>query len=110
VLRAVWPGLTVSDASIAQCVSEIRGALRDREQRIIRTVPGRGYVFAASLSRPIAGAGPAPSAAPAHTSPAAVGAPSDSVAQPPAGALGHPGPAIAPLAAERRHLTALSCE
>ena len=116
IIRAVWPGLTVSDASIAQCVSEIRSALRDREQRIIRTVLGRGYLFAASLSRPMAGAGPTQYAAPAHTSRAAVAAPSaapapsESVAQPPAGELQQPGPVIAPQAAERRHLTALSCE
>lgn len=50
VLDAVWPGVIVTEESLTQCVSEIRQALGDTGQRIIKTVPKRGYVFAAALS------------------------------------------------------------
>lgn len=48
--NAVWPGMTVSDESLARCVSDIRLALRDREQHMVKTVPGRGYTFAVRVS------------------------------------------------------------
>ena len=43
---AAWPGLSVSDESLARCVSDIRLALGDRDQTIIKTVVGRGYIVA----------------------------------------------------------------
>ena len=46
VLDAVWPGVTVTEESLTQCVSEVRQALGDTDQRIIKTVPKRGYLFA----------------------------------------------------------------
>ena len=49
LLRSVWPGVTVSDKSLARCVSDIRLSLDDRDQRIVKTVPGRGYLLAASV-------------------------------------------------------------
>jgi len=55
IIQAVWPSASASDVSLAQCVSEIRVALRDREQRIIRTVSGSGYIFAAALLPPATG-------------------------------------------------------
>jgi adenylate cyclase len=51
MLNVVWPGITVTEESLTKCVSEARNALGDSEQRIIKTVPKRGYVFAASVSR-----------------------------------------------------------
>jgi DNA-binding winged helix-turn-helix (wHTH) protein/tetratricopeptide (TPR) repeat protein len=51
IMKAVWPNVVVSDASLAQCVSEVRLALRDNQQQIIRTVARRGYLFAAPVSR-----------------------------------------------------------
>jgi DNA-binding winged helix-turn-helix (wHTH) protein len=45
VIKAVWPDVTVSDESLAQCISEVRRALGDESQRIIKTVPRRGYVI-----------------------------------------------------------------
>jgi predicted ATPase/DNA-binding winged helix-turn-helix (wHTH) protein len=45
IMRAVWPNVTVSDESLARCISDIRLALLDRQQ-IIRTVPRRGYLLA----------------------------------------------------------------
>lgn len=45
LLRAAWPGLVVTDDSLTQCLIEIRKVLDDREKRIVRTVPRRGYVL-----------------------------------------------------------------
>jgi DNA-binding winged helix-turn-helix (wHTH) protein len=42
-MKAVWPNVIVTDESLARCVSDVRLALGDRRQRIIRTVPRRGY-------------------------------------------------------------------
>lgn len=49
VLGAVWPDVTVTEESLTQCVSEVRQVLGDSEQRIIRTVPKRGYLFAIAV-------------------------------------------------------------
>jgi len=49
-MSAVWPGVTVSDESLTQCVSEVRGALGDENQRIIKTVPRRGYIMDVAVS------------------------------------------------------------
>ena len=46
MIAAVWPGLVVTDDSVARCISDIRRALGDVEQRIIKTVPRRGYTLA----------------------------------------------------------------
>ncbi len=40
---AVWPDVTVTEDSIAQCVREIRRAIGDPEGRILRTIIRRGY-------------------------------------------------------------------
>src|SRR5205814_9098125 len=40
-----------SDNSLAQCFMEIRKALKDEDQRIIKTVPRRGYLFNVSVER-----------------------------------------------------------
>jgi adenylate cyclase len=50
LLNAVWPGVTVTEESLTQCVSEVRNALDDPGQRIIKTVPKRGYVFAVPVN------------------------------------------------------------
>jgi DNA-binding winged helix-turn-helix (wHTH) protein len=49
---AIWPATFVSDASLAQLVSEIRAAIGDaaHEPRFLRTVHGFGYAFAADAS------------------------------------------------------------
>jgi DNA-binding winged helix-turn-helix (wHTH) protein len=49
LLERVWPGVFVSDASLARVVTEIREGVGDRarQPRIIRTVHGFGYAFAA---------------------------------------------------------------
>jgi len=50
LIKAVWPDVTVSDESLTQCISEIRRAIGDGGQRIIKTVPRRGYLFDVPLS------------------------------------------------------------
>ncbi|MBB6182336.1 winged helix-turn-helix domain-containing tetratricopeptide repeat protein [Pseudorhizobium flavum] len=49
LVAAVWPDVIVNDDALAQCVRDVRKALRDTEQRIIETVPRRGYLFAAKI-------------------------------------------------------------
>ena len=51
IMAAVWPGVIVTEDSITQCVMEIRRALHDDEQRLLRTVPRRGFLFATEVSR-----------------------------------------------------------
>jgi len=41
----VWPGVSVTDDSLVQCVVEIRRALNDSRQRVVRTMPRRGYLL-----------------------------------------------------------------
>ena len=54
IIRVVWPNVTVTDESLARCVSDVRQALGDREQRIIRTMPRRGYLLAGPVWRGVA--------------------------------------------------------
>jgi TolB-like protein len=51
IMAAVWPGVSVTDDSVTQAIKEIRRALGDGEQRLLRTVPRRGFLFAAEFSR-----------------------------------------------------------
>jgi class 3 adenylate cyclase/DNA-binding winged helix-turn-helix (wHTH) protein len=50
VMRAVWPDVTVGDESLTRCISEVRRAIADEGQAIIKTVPRRGYLFDAAVS------------------------------------------------------------
>ncbi len=53
LIKAMWPNVAVTDDSLVQCIREIRLALRDDGQHIIRTVPRRGYRFIApEIGRP----------------------------------------------------------
>lgn len=57
LIERVWPGVFVSDASLAKVVSRIRKAIgQEDDARIIRTVHGCGYAFAAELDDRQAGA------------------------------------------------------
>jgi len=49
LVQAAWPNVTVSDDSLAQCVSDVRRLLDDEAQLFIKTVPRRGYVFVADV-------------------------------------------------------------
>lgn len=50
--KAIWADVVVTDDAITQCVRDIRRALGDERQRILKTVPRRGYVLAASVTTP----------------------------------------------------------
>jgi len=50
LLSRVWPDTAVTDNSLSQCLFEIRRALDDDSQTVIRTVARRGYVFDAAVS------------------------------------------------------------
>jgi adenylate cyclase len=45
LLEALWPSVTVTEESLTRCISEIRRAIGDAQQKIIRTIPRRGYLF-----------------------------------------------------------------
>jgi adenylate cyclase len=45
VVAAVWPDVIVTDDSLIRCISEVRRAIGDESQHIIKTVPRRGYLF-----------------------------------------------------------------
>jgi TolB-like protein/DNA-binding winged helix-turn-helix (wHTH) protein len=45
LLEINWPGVTVTEDSLTQCISEIRRALGDAGRDLIRTVPRRGYML-----------------------------------------------------------------
>src|SRR5205807_5866618 len=45
LIEALWPDTAVTDDSLVQCLIEVRRALGDDAQQIIKTVPRRGYIF-----------------------------------------------------------------
>lgn len=45
LIRAVWGDGFVTDNSLVQCLIEVRRALGDGNQTMIRTIPRRGYIF-----------------------------------------------------------------
>jgi TolB-like protein/DNA-binding winged helix-turn-helix (wHTH) protein len=49
LLAALWPGVVVTEDSLTRCISDIRRALGDDDQHVIKTLPRRGYVFVAAL-------------------------------------------------------------
>jgi TolB-like protein/DNA-binding winged helix-turn-helix (wHTH) protein/Tfp pilus assembly protein PilF len=50
LIRAVWLDTAVTDDSLVQCLKDIRHALGDEKQQIIKTVHGRGYIFDKEVS------------------------------------------------------------
>src|SRR5438045_2889312 len=52
LLDAVWPNVVVSDESLAQSVWQLRQKLGDNNQRIIKTVPRRGYMMDVGIHAP----------------------------------------------------------
>jgi hypothetical protein len=69
--ETLWPGEFVTDSAVTRCISEARRAVGDTgdEQRVIRTLHGRGYRFVADVTgetieqAPVApAAGPQPAA------------------------------------------------
>jgi len=54
ILAAIWPSVTVTDASLSTAIGQIRKALGDdgRAQKFIRTIHGFGFRFVAEVSIP----------------------------------------------------------
>jgi adenylate cyclase len=51
LIKTIWPNVVVTEESLTRCVSDVRNALGDGDQTIIKTIPRRGYRFAAPVSR-----------------------------------------------------------
>ena len=51
LIQAVWPDSFVTDDSLVQVTLELRRALQDRSQLLLKTVPRRGYLFAANVAQ-----------------------------------------------------------
>lgn len=54
LIQSVWGDTIVTDNSLAQCISEIRGALGAGREGLIDNVPRRGYVVRAAVRRELA--------------------------------------------------------
>ncbi|HSP61384.1 MAG TPA: winged helix-turn-helix domain-containing protein, partial [Pyrinomonadaceae bacterium] len=50
LIQTIWPDTAVTDDSLVQCLIEVRRALGDEAQQIIKTVPRRGYIFDREVS------------------------------------------------------------
>jgi DNA-binding winged helix-turn-helix (wHTH) protein len=99
LLDAVWPNVVVSDESLVQIIWQLRKKLGDEGQRIIKTVPKRGYL----LDVPIRFAD-----AKAVTSEQQLGPRDERPAAPPAPAVSQV--AVRVSEPERRHLTIMVCD
>ncbi len=51
LIQAVWRDVFVTDDRLTQCVTEIRRALGAEAARLLRTLPKRGYLLAAQVTR-----------------------------------------------------------
>src|SRR3954467_3307110 len=67
LLTAVWPNVIVSEDSLVQCVTELRRALQDHDQHLIKTVQRRGYRFEAAVSAESSAAVPQAADAPTRS-------------------------------------------
>lgn len=51
LMQAVWPDAFVTDDSLVQCTVELRRALDDQDQQLLKTIPRRGYLFNVEVVR-----------------------------------------------------------
>jgi predicted ATPase/DNA-binding winged helix-turn-helix (wHTH) protein len=57
LIHALWSDAFVTEDSLVQCMVELRRALEDRAQELVKTVPRRGYVFTPAVTAEDNGAG-----------------------------------------------------
>jgi TolB-like protein/tetratricopeptide (TPR) repeat protein len=50
LFQEIWQGISVTDDSLVQCIRDIREVLEDRDHRLVKTVPRRGYMFTGPMS------------------------------------------------------------
>jgi predicted ATPase/DNA-binding winged helix-turn-helix (wHTH) protein len=60
LIQEVWPDAFVTDDSLVQCTVELRRALEDRDQKLLKTVPRRGYLFVGAVTTMTAKSAPVP--------------------------------------------------
>jgi TolB-like protein len=60
LMDTVWPGIYVTEDSLTQSIREIRKALGDDKQELVRTISRRGYMLAAAPAEPAAEIGAQP--------------------------------------------------
>ena len=58
LLDRVWAGVTVTEDSLTQAIRDLRRAIGDDGQTLVRTIARRGYLFALPLDPPEPAAGP----------------------------------------------------
>jgi adenylate cyclase len=51
LISRVWADVAVADEAVTRCMSDVRAAIGDHDQAIIKTVPRRGYILNASVTR-----------------------------------------------------------
>jgi adenylate cyclase len=51
IVETVWSQASVTDDSLARCISDVRAAIADHDHTMIKTVPRRGYLLAAHVVR-----------------------------------------------------------
>jgi pimeloyl-ACP methyl ester carboxylesterase/DNA-binding winged helix-turn-helix (wHTH) protein len=49
LVETVWRNIIVTDNALVQCIRDVRAALDDRGQEVLKTVARRGYLFAAPV-------------------------------------------------------------
>lgn len=52
LLHAVWGSTVVTEGALTQCLIDVRRAIGDESQQMIRTVPRRGYIFDVPVTEP----------------------------------------------------------
>ena len=52
LMKAVWPDVFVTDDSLVQCVGDVRRAIGDEDQSVLKAVPKRGYRLTVEVADP----------------------------------------------------------
>jgi adenylate cyclase len=60
LIAAIWPNVTVNEESLTRCISDVRLAVGDDAQCIIKTLPKRGYLLEGPVTREGKGVDPSP--------------------------------------------------
>jgi TolB-like protein len=48
IISAIWGDVVVTEESLIRCIADIRKAIGDRDRRIVRTMPSKGYLLVPS--------------------------------------------------------------